>query len=125
MFRNISIKTRLVSVSGMEQVNQAVMQMDQVTQQNAALVEEAAAAAESMREQAHQLGQEVAVFRIAGSARAPSATSEPAPSRPHAERRAPDRARNVARLPVKAVAPQRSQPPAAAKTGTDDAWSEF
>jgi methyl-accepting chemotaxis protein len=111
--------------SGIEQVNQAVMQMDQVTQQNAALVEEAAAAAESMREQAHQLGQEVAVFRIAASARAPSATSEAAPSRPHAERRGPDRALNVARLPVKPVAPQRSRPAAAAKTGTDDAWSEF
>lgn len=42
---------------GIEQVNQAVMQMDQVTQQNAALVEEAAAAAEAMQDQAaHQAG---------------------------------------------------------------------
>src|SRR5690606_3663929 len=41
--------------AGIEQVNQAVGQMDQVTQQNAALVEEAAAAAASLQEQAEQL----------------------------------------------------------------------
>jgi methyl-accepting chemotaxis protein len=39
--------------------------MDQVTQQNAALVEESAAAAESLREQAQQLVLAVAVFRVA------------------------------------------------------------
>src|SRR5690606_6992504 len=41
--------------TGIEQVNQAITQMDQVTQQNAALVEEAAAAAESMQDQAAAL----------------------------------------------------------------------
>ncbi len=50
--------------SGIEQVNQAVIQMDEVTQQNAALVEEAAAAAESLEEQAQKLSGSVAVFRI-------------------------------------------------------------
>ena len=49
-------------VDGIEQVNQAVSQMDQVTQQNAALVEEAAAAAESMQDQAVELVQVVGVF---------------------------------------------------------------
>jgi methyl-accepting chemotaxis protein len=49
--------------SGIEQINMAVVQMDQVTQQNAALVEEAAAAAEAMQEQAAQLAQAVSVFR--------------------------------------------------------------
>jgi methyl-accepting chemotaxis protein len=49
--------------SGIQQINVAVVQMDQVTQQNAALVEEAAAAAESMREQARGLAQVVSVFR--------------------------------------------------------------
>jgi methyl-accepting chemotaxis protein len=52
--------------SGIEQVNQAITQMDQVTQQNAALVEEAAAAAESMRDQAGTLTQTMARFRLAG-----------------------------------------------------------
>jgi methyl-accepting chemotaxis protein len=43
--------------------------MDQVTQQNAALVEEAAAAAQSLEEQAGQLKSAVAVFRLAGDVR--------------------------------------------------------
>ncbi|WP_246392048.1 methyl-accepting chemotaxis protein [Paraburkholderia youngii] len=50
--------------TGIEQVNQAVSLMDQVTQQNAALVEEAAAAAQSMAEQARVLRDSVAVFEI-------------------------------------------------------------
>jgi len=47
-------------------VTQAVSQMDEVTQQNAALVEEAAAAAESLEEQARGLVQAVSMFRLAG-----------------------------------------------------------
>ncbi|CUI54311.1 Dipeptide chemoreceptor protein [Achromobacter ruhlandii] len=50
--------------SGIDQVNRAVSQMDEVTQQNAALVEEAAAAAGSLQEQAHRLAEAVAVFKI-------------------------------------------------------------
>jgi methyl-accepting chemotaxis protein len=50
--------------SGIGQVNSAVTQLDQVTQQNAALVEEAAAAAESLREQAQRLTEVVATFRL-------------------------------------------------------------
>ena len=50
--------------SGIEMINQAVTQMDQVTQQNAALVEEAAAAAASLREQAGGLSQLVSVFKL-------------------------------------------------------------
>jgi methyl-accepting chemotaxis protein len=50
--------------SGIEQVNQAIGQMDQVTQQNAALVEEAAAAAASLHDQADALTAVVAVFKL-------------------------------------------------------------
>ena len=50
--------------SGVAQVGEAVMQMDQATQQNAALVEEMAAAATSLRQQAHDLVQSVSVFRL-------------------------------------------------------------
>ncbi|MFC7289643.1 methyl-accepting chemotaxis protein [Herminiimonas glaciei] len=50
--------------AGIEQVNQAIGQMDQVTQQNAALVEEAAAAAESLNEQAAKLAEAVSVFKL-------------------------------------------------------------
>ena len=66
---------------GVAQVGDAVTQMDQVTQQNAALVEEMAAAASSLKSQAHELVETVAVFKLgADSATALSA----APSRkPH------------------------------------------
>ena len=52
--------------TGIEQVNRAVSQMDEVTQQNAALVEEAAAAAASLDEQAERLRATVGVFRLEG-----------------------------------------------------------
>ena len=50
--------------NGIEQVNQAITRMDEMTQQNAALVEEAAAAAESMQEQAQKLAQAVSIFKL-------------------------------------------------------------
>jgi methyl-accepting chemotaxis protein len=49
---------------GIDQVNQAIAQMDQVTQQNAALVEEAAAATQSLQDQAGELAQTVSIFKI-------------------------------------------------------------
>ncbi|MGC2970414.1 methyl-accepting chemotaxis protein [Paraburkholderia aspalathi] len=49
---------------GIEQVNEAITQMDEVTQQNAALVEEAAAASSSLEDQGRQLNQCIALFRM-------------------------------------------------------------
>ncbi|MEJ8798802.1 methyl-accepting chemotaxis protein [Trinickia caryophylli] len=60
--------------NGIEQIGRAVMQMDTVTQQNAALVEEAAAAAASLEEQAARLDEAVAAFRVELHARAQGAT---------------------------------------------------
>ncbi|WP_435491655.1 methyl-accepting chemotaxis protein [Variovorax sp. ZT4R33] len=54
--------------SGIEQINQAITQMDQVTQQNAALVEEAAAAAASLQDQAGSLSQLVGIFQLTPAA---------------------------------------------------------
>ncbi len=54
--------------AGIEQINIAVTQMDNVTQQNAALVEEAAAAAQAMQEQVNSLNEVVSVFRVANIA---------------------------------------------------------
>ncbi|MES2115231.1 MAG: methyl-accepting chemotaxis protein, partial [Pseudomonadota bacterium] len=51
---------------GIAQVNQAVVQLDAMTQQNAALVEQASSAAENMRQQAVRLGHLVNVFRVVG-----------------------------------------------------------
>lgn len=64
--------------SGIEQINLAISQMDHVTQQNAALVEEATAATESMQNQAGNLVQIVSVFKL-DAARA--LVSAPVPSR--------------------------------------------
>jgi len=50
--------------SGIEQVNKAVMQMDETTQQNAALVEEAASASEAMGEQAQTMHEQVGFFQV-------------------------------------------------------------
>ncbi|MCP1575108.1 methyl-accepting chemotaxis protein [Herbaspirillum rubrisubalbicans] len=50
--------------TGIEEINRAVTQMDEVTQQNAALVEQAAAAAQSLQDQAGRLSQVVSVFKI-------------------------------------------------------------
>ncbi|MET0264575.1 MAG: methyl-accepting chemotaxis protein [Duganella sp.] len=64
------IMTEIVNASleqsaGIEQINTAVAEMDQVTQQNAALVEQATAAAQALAEQAHQLRSTVARFTVA------------------------------------------------------------
>jgi len=50
--------------TGIEQIHQAISQMDQVTQQNAALVEQAAGAAQSLQDSAAGLAERVSVFRL-------------------------------------------------------------
>ncbi|MDE2607766.1 MAG: hypothetical protein KGL68_17780 [Burkholderiales bacterium] len=67
--------------AGIEQVNQAIVQMEHVTQQNAALVEEASASAQSMREQASRLVEAVGAFKLEGEheARPVFASAAPAP----------------------------------------------
>ena len=51
---------------GIDQIGNAVTQLDQVTQQNAALVEESAAAADSLKQQAANLAEVVSVFKLGG-----------------------------------------------------------
>ncbi|WP_084453134.1 methyl-accepting chemotaxis protein [Roseateles chitosanitabidus] len=60
---------------GIAQVNDAVTQLDRMTQQNAALVEESAAAAESLKDQAHRLTEIVSVFRLGNDSASASAAS--------------------------------------------------
>ncbi|MES2261994.1 MAG: methyl-accepting chemotaxis protein [Pseudomonadota bacterium] len=103
--------------SGIAQVNQAIVQIDDVTQQNAALVEEAAAAAQSMRDQADMLAEAVSVFKLAGQLHqvASSASVRVAA--------APVRAAQRAEVKVaKAPPPRRIASTAAA--GKDE-WEEF
>jgi methyl-accepting chemotaxis protein len=105
--------------TGIDQVNQSVTSMDEVTQQNAALVEEAAAAAESLVEQANTLNDAVSVFKLDNQ----STVDRRVKSNPM-------RANHV----VKKVSIEKKDVPKAtpaliktvAKTGTDDGdWEEF
>ena len=69
---------------GIDEINRAIGQMDAVTQQNAALVEESAAAAESMQHQAHNLAQVVSVFKLNGQqAKVSGASTLKQPAAPH------------------------------------------
>lgn len=70
--------------SGIDQVNRAVMQMDEVTQQNAALVEEAAAAARAMQEQADELERQIRYFRLQEQGSAPARVDRAGPIAPRA-----------------------------------------
>ena len=74
MIEEISQASR-EQTDGIEQINQAVSQMDQGTQQNAALVEQAAAAAASLQQQAQELTQVVATFQLGSSQGAHAALS--------------------------------------------------
>ena len=67
--------------TGISQVSEAVTQLDRVTQQNAALVEESAAAAESLKVQAHRMTEVVGVFKL--SRNAPAAPIVHAPAAPN------------------------------------------
>jgi methyl-accepting chemotaxis protein len=95
----------LEQTSGIEQINQAITQMDQVTQHNAALVEEASAAAESLQDQAGNLVQVVSVFKLddAGGAPAgPRALAHLAATAPRPVDKAPSRAAHAHATPAPA-----------------------
>jgi methyl-accepting chemotaxis protein len=110
--------------TGIEQVNQAIGQMDQVTQQNAALVEEAAAAAASLQDQAATLSQVVSVFKISpaqvGTPETPVVAAGRATPVAHASRATEVRPQRVAL----AKPPALRRAAAAATAGGDD-WEEF
>ena len=84
--------------SGVEQVNKALSQMDEVTQQNSALVEENAATAKTLEQSAHAMNERMAYFKVDdGHAPAAAAAAKPAAAR---DKAAP------------ASAPKRAAPPA-------------
>jgi methyl-accepting chemotaxis protein len=124
--------------AGIEQVNHSIIEMDSMTQQNAALVEEAAAAAQSLQDQAAELARVVSIFKLddgeesfgatlsaIAAPAAPVAASVPAvrpparrPARP-ALKKAP--AAGAAPAPAQAASSRASK--AAATAG--DEWEEF
>ena len=112
---------------GIESVNKAITKMDEATQQNAALVEEAAAAARSLQEQAESLAQTVAVFELADE-ELPAAHVAPALDLPPAariERRGADRAKNVVRLAKKPLTEKNSPAASADAAASTDEWQQF
>ncbi len=107
---------------GIGQVNQAISNLDQMTQQNAALVEESAAAAASLRDQAQRLAEMVAVFNVGyTAARPPAPKAVAAPSRP-VRIAAP-----VAAARTRQALPSATAKPAAAvaRAGSADDWESF
>jgi methyl-accepting chemotaxis protein len=106
--------------AGIAQVHQAITQMDKVTQENASLVEETAAAAQLLRDQAEELSQAVAAFKISGS-QAPAPAAKPAASRAKVAPIGSAVARAPAAPAAKRAAPARL---ANAKPVSDD-WEEF
>jgi methyl-accepting chemotaxis protein len=133
--------------SGIEQVNRAVMQMDELTQQNAALVEEATAASQTMAEQVRGLNQMLDRYRVNDMIEAAKSYATPSPAvatargqaAPRAERRAghrpwgdrskaggaADSARKVARGNGTLGAPGTLSAPNGAEAKGDSEWREF
>ncbi|HEY8357431.1 MAG TPA: methyl-accepting chemotaxis protein [Ramlibacter sp.] len=108
--------------SGIEQVNTAVTHMDQVVQQNAALVEEASAATEAMRTQAGALLQMVARFQVGGTGTAPA----PAPVRmPPAAVPAAPVIQPIRYQPARAPLPAPMRRAEAQRPAADADWTEF
>ncbi len=105
--------------AGIDQVNNAVMQMDEMTQQNAALVEEAAAAARAMHEQAGELAQQVGFFQLGES----GAAAPPAPVR--AKAAAVEAGALFAAVRGAAPAPVRPLRAAVETASESGAWKEF
>ncbi len=131
---------------GIGQVNEAVTRLDQMTQQNAALVEESAAAAESLKDQAHRMTTVVAGYRLDGlgdigafaapSAHVPAAAkviAKAASFKPAAGKAASKAAakpvaaaRPAAAKPVPApVAPVPAPTAASGASGASDDWESF
>nr|WP_255719415.1 Cache 3/Cache 2 fusion domain-containing protein [Pelomonas sp. P8] len=126
---------------GIASVNTSVVQLDQMTQQNAALVEESAAAAQSLKDQAHRLIEAVSVFRVSGSGSGPT---PPAPARTRSPTLATARpptppapkpaiTAHVASNPAprakppvaEPVAPRRAPSPSPAATASEGDWETF
>jgi methyl-accepting chemotaxis protein len=127
--------------AGIAQVNQAVGNLDQMTQQNAALVEESTAAAQSLREQADQLAQAVSQFKVNGATDTLAAPRRAAPAPVAAPARpvsapvarplqgkapAPSAPRlAAARAPASAGKPETAAPARPAARAQEDDWESF
>ena len=107
--------------AGIEQVNKAVTSMDEVTQQNAALVEEAAAAAQALMEEARSLDVLMTKYRVGEERAVHAPRAAAAPARPAVERRSPGRPFTKPAAKARTASPSRAL--GAAAPAAD--WDEF
>jgi methyl-accepting chemotaxis protein len=114
--------------AGIEQINVAVTEMDNTTQQNAALVEEAAAAAQALQEQSAKLAQVVSVFKL-NDQDAMQSTSHSTEGQHNFTQPAKARPARVALPPKKvsmaATASASRSTNKSSKPSADDGWEEF
>lgn len=101
--------------AGISEINGAIGNLDQMTQQNAALVEQSAAAAESLRDQADQLARAVAVFKTSGSGLTKMPQHPPRDITPRPQQVA---YRRPAQLPAAKARPALAARPAARQLGS-------
>ena len=123
--------------AGIAQVNLSIIEMDSMTQQNAALVEEAAAAAQSLQDQASELAHVVSIFKLVEGeqpqiaapshslALAPAAAAKPAPVKPAAARPALKKPVAAVRKPAAPAAEAPAKPKKVAAAAGADEWEEF
>ncbi|MEQ8763292.1 MAG: methyl-accepting chemotaxis protein [Planctomycetota bacterium] len=108
--------------SGIQQVNQAITQMDQVTQKNQAMVEQAAAASEALDEQAKSLNSMMSFFRIDGLSQPATVPTKPAASAKPG-RSSAESPRSAA--PAAKPKPARESRRAPAASDDDSEWADF
>lgn len=114
--------------TGLEEINTAITQMDDVTHQNASLVEESAAAALSLQEQSHTLTHLVAAFRLPEPTMATQVSiKQPADNLPQPSTQAPKHVPTITPTPAKPIAPAALVAPKARAVAQaeDDDWTEF
>jgi len=111
--------------TGLNEINKAVVSMDEVTQQNAALVEESAAAAESMDAQAHALTEIVARFKTGVEVRRTQVTARPAAPRPTPNGAVRPTRASVKRAPARPELAHLKQPVPTPKGDDDGSWEAF
>src|SRR5450830_946462 len=120
--------------AGIAQVNMSIIEMDSMTQQNAALVEEAAAAAQSLQDQASELAHVVSIFKLVegelphAAAIGTSVAVKPAPVKPAPRPAALKAPRAAVKKPApapEAPAAAPAKPKKAAVAAGADEWEEF
>jgi len=113
---------------GIDQINQALIHMDGVTQQNAALVEQAAATSKTMSDQATQLNSQISIFCVEDAIfQEPNVSAEPiskAPRKP-AINSAPPRQPAKANVPPPPPPAETAAAPVQRASSSEELWEEF